>query len=72
MDVALYERGRQLLEARIEEHKRQGRWQSLRPKDEAEIKEIFRHEATRNRHRRGRSWSEQGAQLNPPLLKLPD
>lgn len=52
MDVALYEKGRQLFEARVAELKAAGRWKPLRSKAEANLAEMMKHEAAGAKHTR--------------------
>ena len=50
MDTALYERGNQLLDSRLKEHKKARRLGSVRSMEEANVPEILKREAVAEKH----------------------
>ena len=55
MDTALYEGGRQLLEARLAEHSKAGRLEKMRSSEEADIGEILRRDTPAEKQRQRRN-----------------
>ena len=51
MDTALYERGKQLLEAKLAEHSRAGRLQGIGSLEEANLAEILRRDTPTGKQR---------------------
>ncbi len=51
MDTALYERGKQLLEGRLAEHRKAGLLEGLRTPEEADLAEILRRDAPTDKQR---------------------
>jgi len=62
MDTALYERGRQLLEAKLAEHRATGRLEELGSREEANLVEIARREGAGYGGERGKRPGGQGKQ----------